>query len=223
MFLVFYNDIKNIPVSDYLLKKEIEIYRKKSFLKKKDWIAGRFIVKSAISSYFFGKFKKRIDFKDIEIVSQKFKKPVCRINSIKNEKIDLRISHCDGFAIADASEKKIDFSIGIDIQKIRNFSYNTTMSFLSEKELAWLKKIKPEKRAMAETLFWSLKESYLKAKGTGLVYHPKFVEFNIDFKKKSGKIYDKGVEKSAKIKWSIFLKKYVITRVEVIKINRIKI
>ncbi len=76
--------------------------------------------------------------------------------------IQFNISHCDGLAACVVHNR----DVGLDVEAIRPFSGRLVKKMLTKEELAWL-----NGRELTPELFfryWTLKESYLKARGTGL-------------------------------------------------------
>lgn len=86
--------------------------------------------------------------------------------------IHFSISHCDGMAVCGISER----TIGVDIERIRPFSERTARKVLAEEELAEGTVLSPE----LFFRYWTLKESYLKAIGTGLSHPMREVIFRWD-------------------------------------------
>lgn len=214
--LLPYISIEKIPIQNYLSKKEVNFYKRIPANKRKDWLAGRYNIKKVIGSYFLDNFQKQIEIKEIEIIPKKFKKPTYGLPTKRGFKTNICISHCNGLAIGAISENKKNGLVGVDIEKIRKFNNKLLQEFLLPEELKYIKKAKPSVRPFLKTLFWSLKESYLKAIGKGLVYHPKFVRLKIDLKNKTCKLYDKNKKIKTKIEWEVFKRKYIITKVNII-------
>lgn len=80
----------------------------------------------------------------------------------EHPEIQFNISHCDGLAACAVHNR----TVGLDVELIRPFSERLVRKVFTGKELAAL-----EGREITPELFfryWTLKESYLKARGTGL-------------------------------------------------------
>lgn len=89
----------------------------------------------------------------------------------EHPEIQFNISHCAGLA-ACAVHNRV---IGLDVENIRPFSNRLLKKMLTEEELEDL-----SGREMTPEIFfryWTLKESYLKAKGTGLAASMKEISF----------------------------------------------
>jgi len=87
------------------------------------------------------------------------------------------ISHSFPFAFATASVAT-DVALGADIERIRDFSPTTWKAFLTPAEKKAIARAPRAERAYLRTLSWSLKESILKALGTGLRTHPAQVDIS---------------------------------------------
>jgi phosphopantetheinyl transferase len=215
VFLSSFKSVKKIPILSYLSKKEAEFYKSIPIEKRNDWLVGRFNIKKTISNYFLNNYQKYIEYKKIEILREKLKKPTYKLPVKADIKTNICISHCDGLALGAIAEDETEGLIGIDIERIRNFDHKMLQQFLLPKELGYIKKSKYCNRQLLATLFWSLKESYLKGIGTGLIYHPKFVELKMNFEKHFCELYDKGKKIPAQIEWQIFKEKYLITKINI--------
>jgi 4'-phosphopantetheinyl transferase len=156
------------------------------------------------------KFKKNISIDKIEILKNNLGKPILKLPFKTNKKIDISLSHCKNIVMAVAEYNCL---VGCDVEKIQKFKKSLLREFLLSEELEYIENEKVKKRKILKILFWSLKESYLKAIGKGLIYHPKFVEFR--FVKNNWELRDKGKKIKTKIEWKIFNKKYIITKIKV--------
>ena len=212
-----FKEIKKISIKKYLLEKEFSDYKKVPDFKKKDWLAGRFSAKEAVHNYFLENFQKDFKLNKIEILRKEINKPAYKLPIKQTVKTNISISHCEGLAVSAIAENKTDGLVGIDIEKIRNFKLKEIKSFLTGQELSQILKQNLENKNKIATLFWSIKESYLKAIGRGLVYHPKFIELKINLEDKICELYDKNKKIQAKIEWQIFKKRYLITKVNILK------
>lgn len=91
--------------------------------------------------------------------------------------IALSISHSFPFALATATTMD-NTELGTDIERIRDFAHNTWEAFLTPAEKKKIAHAKQEDRMYLSTLYWSLKESALKALGVGLRIHPRDVDMS---------------------------------------------
>ena len=108
------------------------------------------------------------EYNNINYIINEYGKPY-----IENKKIFFSISHSYDYVIAAISDKEI----GIDIEKIRKTNINTINEFASSKEKEYILSSRDniEKRLFQ---IYTLKEAYIKMKGTNL-NNAFEVEFNI--------------------------------------------
>src|SRR4030042_2227382 len=134
-----FEQIKKIPVSDYLSEREIADFTEILPAKKAGWLTARFSAKKAIRDFLMENYHKNISFEKsfekIEIVRKKFQKPICKLPFKINKKTNISISHCGNVAFAAVAENRIDGLVGCDIEKFRNFEYNTLRAFLNSSEV----------------------------------------------------------------------------------------
>ncbi|MHB0865741.1 MAG: 4'-phosphopantetheinyl transferase family protein [Minisyncoccota bacterium] len=102
-------------------------------------------------------------------------KPYGRIGS--GLPIALSISHSFPFALATATAE-LGVALGADVERIRDFAPTTWEAFLTSAEKEIVAAARSEKRNELRTLCWSLKESVLKALGTGLRMHPAQIDIS---------------------------------------------
>jgi len=105
-----------------------------------------------------------------EIIRNDWGKPFLR----DRRDVYFSISHCLGGAALSISP----FRTGIDIEKIRPFSPVTARKVLTDEELRTVMNSDTSERDFF--VFWTLKESYTKAIGTGLSYPMKNIRFVVD-------------------------------------------
>ncbi len=211
--------LQSLPLREYLTDREWEEYQGKHRVKRDDWIAGRVAAKIALSNFFYNSCFVFIPLHEIEIESGKFRKPSYRtrrrlskrINSI-NRKIDLSIAHTDGIGIASVSWKERSGYVGVDIEKIQTFTQKLLEDFLTNEELGYLSDNSKDEKNIMATLFWSIKESYLKACGQGLLIHPGSLVISKDNKGKFA-LKQEGTYMASKIQWLIFNNNYVVSQV----------
>ena len=117
-------------------------------------IIGEVLVRAALCNKF------NIDNQDINFEYSSKKKPFLP----DRKDIHFNISHSGEWVVCAISEKEV----GIDVEKIRKINFNIARRFFSTIEVDQLFSL-PEK-AQLNYFFdlWTLKESYLKALGTGL-------------------------------------------------------
>lgn len=187
--------------------------------KKKDWLAGRLAVKKALHDLILEKFKISIPLDEIEISLTMGKKPEYVILKNRNfafPKAKISIAHTDGIGVGVAEWSSSAVDIGIDLEKVRKFKQSFLKGFLNAKEINFLKDAEGGQKDFLATLFWCIKESYLKALGTGLCMNPK----NVQILAKGGlrKIFVEGVENTnIGVNWEILKDKYILTFIKIKK------
>ncbi|MFZ2187451.1 MAG: 4'-phosphopantetheinyl transferase superfamily protein [Candidatus Moraniibacteriota bacterium] len=190
---------KNISPS-YFSKSELDELEKLADYRKADWLASRLAVKKALRR-FFSENQKKIVLNEIRIISRKSSRPSFEVKGKKYLNIAISLAHSNGIGVGAVSETEL---IGVDVENIRKFSEEFKAGFLTEKELRWFKKVKKAENDRIATLFWCIKEAYLKALGRGLKKHPR----ELEIRSKNGSmryisIQDKGILTNATVSWSI--------------------
>jgi len=84
------------------------------------------------------------------------------LNGSKN--IHFNISHSGDWVVCAFSGEQV----GVDVEKVRNINFNIARRFYSEEEVATLFSLPENEQTDFFFDLWTLKESYLKALGTGL-------------------------------------------------------
>ncbi len=117
-------------------------------------VLGELLVRAIIGK------KLRLGTDKIEFTFSEKKKPLL----LGHDALHFNISHSGDWVVAAFSEKPV----GVDVEKIRKMNFGVAQRFFSPEEVAALLAL-PEKKQI-EYFFelWTLKESYLKALGTGL-------------------------------------------------------
>lgn len=109
-------------------------------------------------------------FEKCEIIKNAWGKPFLK----EHREIFFSVSHCSGGAALSLSACRT----GIDIEKIRTFSMITARKVLADEELDNVIHSQFPERDFFR--YWTLKESYTKAIGTGMSYPLKKVSFTFD-------------------------------------------
>lgn len=92
---------------------------------------------------------------------------------LKNSSINFNISHCNNIVVVIISNK----NVGIDIEDIKEFKKSIIRKVLTNNELIDLLSANNKNEYFFK--LWTLKESFLKAIGTGLSYGMQNIEFSI--------------------------------------------
>jgi 4'-phosphopantetheinyl transferase len=184
----------------YLSENEIRFFNKlKTSDRKAEWLAGRMAVKKLIKE--IPKYKSRT-YQSIELVPDKLGKP-------KFEKLHLSISHIKNLVVAEVDEKS---PVGVDIEKVRKFKKFVEDAFLTNKEKSFIATLPKNKQLVFKTVFWSLKESYLKMLGQGLRKNP----LDIEITEVNGtyRLSDKGMDKKCILWYNIYSEDIIITKIK---------
>lgn len=187
--------------------------------KEADWLAGRISVKQALCAYLKRHTRESIPFHKIEIKSPGRRKPEYFIQGDGlnhwNQILDISISHSHGMGAGAVSEIATEGLVGVDIERIQLFSSEMQNGFLTEEERVSFKNLSAADLEETQTLLWCLKEAYLKAKGAGLLKHPRKIRVEFAANKKNIKIYEDGELMSAKASWRKISKKYIVAKVNI--------
>lgn len=216
--IVDQKSLEKMNKKKYFSDVEWKEYQGKRADKRADWMAGRIAAKIVLRNFFQHNCFTSIPFHEIKIRSNKLQKPFCQVKKVPSEKInayiDLSIAHTGGIGIAALSRKKEDGYVGVDIEKIRMFEEDFLESFLTEKELIRVKNASESSRNLAATLLWSIKESYVKACGQGLLIHPRSVAVAVcEGAKNRFALHHEGRCVSSTIQWFVFNNAYVVSRI----------
>lgn len=108
---------------------------------------------------------------DEEIVKSPLGKPRFK----KERNIKLSISHCNGAVAVLLAEHEV----GIDVERVRSYDRKAARRILTEEESEHLSMTTENPDALFFR-YWTLKESYTKALGTGLTYPLKNISFILE-------------------------------------------
>lgn len=96
--------------------------------------------------------------------------------------IHYNISHTDGMAVCGFSDK----ALGVDVERIRDFRDNVVRKVMSDSEKEGMKELSEQERAEYFFRIWTLKESYGKAVGTGIIMPMTDITFTLSEKGNPG-------------------------------------
>ena len=114
-----------------------------------------------------------LNCKTTDIKYNEYKKPYL-------DNINLSITHCDNYYLLAVS----NYEIGIDVERVKNYNPSILKKTNTKNELNYIRE-NPYERFF---IIWTLKESLVKACGTGFVGFPNEIE--VDIKKiKNGFLY----------------------------------
>lgn len=106
------------------------------------------------------------------IIKGKYGKPFLA----ENPDIQYNLSHGDGISACIVGENEC----GIDCERVRTYHVNVVKKAFSEAEKALIESAEEGEKDLIFFRLWTLKESYIKALGTGLSYPLAKAEFILD-------------------------------------------
>ncbi len=152
LYLVNINSIKNEDIKEL---SKYRIQKSNNFKVEKD----RLLSLAAGIALNNGLKEFSLKEKDLEIKEDKFGKLF-----FENRKdIKFNLSHSEEIAISVISSKEV----GCDVEKIRKYNEKLASKYFSEEENDFIEK--SENKDESFTRIWTLKESFLKAIGVGLI------------------------------------------------------
>ena len=90
------------------------------------------------------------------------------INPGESWPVCFNLSHCDGLVVCGVTR---DHAIGVDVEDTQRSTvaaFDRLSSYFSASEISELAQLPPEKQKLRFFDYWTLKESYIKARGMGL-------------------------------------------------------
>ena len=114
--------------------------------------------------------EKQLNYRDQTIIRNEWGKPALQ----DYPQIQFNVSHCKGLISCILA----DVPVGIDVEYVRTYSPYAAMHALSQQELDDIDRAEdPDRRFF---IYWTLKESCIKAMGFGLAYAMRNVSFFIE-------------------------------------------
>jgi len=155
-------------------ERERAIYARFSASKRRyDWLLGRLVCKSLIREFCFNHCDTTLSFAEIDIVNDALGKPtvhfvdpVVLLPDI--DRFSISISHSNARAFCALSEHPAGTGFGVDLEKIGPRPALFAETFLADAEQLFVQRAAVDDKEAIITAFWSIKEAFLKAIGTGL-------------------------------------------------------
>ncbi|MCA9354363.1 MAG: 4'-phosphopantetheinyl transferase superfamily protein [Candidatus Kaiserbacteria bacterium] len=165
----------------FLREREQKCYLQKPVTQQLPWLLGRLAAKKAIQD-FFATHNQTLQLTDIEVYNTETGSPsyILHDEIVSRTSILLSISHTSSCGVALVTPENNHAGIGIDIEQIRAFNTETISHFLTPAEYRLYQGIDVKKQPQMATIYWTLKEAYLKAIGTGLRTHPQRIMITFD-------------------------------------------
>jgi len=204
---VTHQPLNKLDLASLLSPAELQLLEAIPTIKKIRWVAGRLAAKAAIKQIpeLTG---HRLSNLDISLLAQPDGRPQVLISTVRNKSLTVSISHSQDIsvAVADAGELKL----GIDIEKIREFSEETIKAFMTKTEFSFYRQLSAIDQPAFVTKLWCIKEAILKAQGVGLSLHP--ARINIDFATDQAitKVSLTGKTILLQTSWTPYAKSYII-------------
>ena len=137
--------------------------------RRKEWIAGRIIMRRALTRLISNNGNAQYKDKLIRILSDDLGKPTVSFSDDSDSEFAaVTVSHSNGLVMGSAVATEAFQGIGIDIEKVEKRSQGWGSDYFSDSEIELANG--SEDRARQLTRIWSLKEASLKALGVGLRY-----------------------------------------------------
>lgn len=160
----------------YLSTIEQQLYQAVPPRKKRHWLAGRVAAKDAVAFLLRSQGVESVYPQEMCIYSEESGQPVVHPNVTNTVPVNLKISisHKDQYAVAIADTEPV----GIDIERIADWSESTINLAFSTEENELLLATGAEDRALTYLRAWVAKEAYSKLRSTGLGAH--LLEYRIE-------------------------------------------
>ncbi|MFM2357811.1 MAG: hypothetical protein RJA61_548 [Candidatus Parcubacteria bacterium] len=164
-------------VALYLTSREQIIYT--SFSNKARaymWFTERIATKKAIQLYFKKNRNRNIPWNMIDISERDSGTPIYRILKGKyireEQQTNISFSHVRNIAIGGIAQTNLEGSLGVHVEKVRNFRKSFLKAFLEAREIEDVIRYKKiDNRNIEATILWSIKEACLKSEK--IISHPK--------------------------------------------------
>lgn len=186
-----------------------------------DWLLGRYAAKHAIAGVLEKYGGVYTPVTSIGILSGLGKAPEYRIvgdlgdEYTYGDAVRFSIAHSEGVAVALALPETACTHIGVDIERVRVFKDETIRGFLTLHEYATYMKLPSSTQAEYVTELWCIKESFLKAIGTGLRVHPRNVEVTRDVRTNRTDVTYCGVPVRKQCLWTTKIGGYMIATIRI--------
>ncbi len=138
--------------------------------RRHNWLAGRVVAKRLLSNVLKSRFLLDYAANEICIFNDVQGVPRAKVENRPSllQHLSLSISHESGHAACAVSFVGL---VGIDIACKKNIKPMVQRYYLSDAEMQEMRSFFPD--TIGPTLYWTIKEAYLKAKGVGLTESPR--------------------------------------------------
>lgn len=214
-------DLINYTLSEILGASEIDRYDALLPAKQQSWLLGRLAAKQALIERVLEQLNVQIPLKHLTIISGEGVRPSFRIAGASISEADMRnieqsfnisLSHHGTIAVASSAHTCHDGYVGVDVEPVRVIREETIYAFLTPHELKTYQMAAKEEQSRLATMYWCLKESYLKALGVGLRIHPRRVEMRSGTIPQVFGVMLDGRTMGSVVRWELLKNKYIVTR-----------
>lgn len=168
-YLVFPNiNPLTLPL-DIFNESELKEYNKYRFQQKKlQYYFSRWLLKEVLSKYYNQK-PRQIHF----TANSYGKLYISKEFANKKGQIYFNLSHSHNIVVCAFT---LNHEIGVDVQIINDHIAKSIHLWMSPDEISYFNKHKAEEQNFIANKFWTMKESYVKAKGKGFIQNPKSID-----------------------------------------------
>lgn len=146
---------------------------------RRQYLVTRVLIRTCLSEY------HPVDPSLWQFGTNGYGKPVIKHPELESP-VRFNLSHCKGLILCGIAR---DFDIGVDVedgQRSTRAALNRLSSYFSAEETAELNALHPEQQKQRFFDYWTLKESYIKARGMGLAIPLRKFSFQFHENKLSG-------------------------------------
>ncbi len=166
LWFAFYDEINEGHLLDryrLLLSNEEREREQRIYLAKNRhrFLVTRALVRTVLSRY------APVPPKHWSFLSNSYGKPGISNDGSVASRISFNVSHTDGLIVLGVT---CETALGVDIENVhsRRATLDSTEAYLSDEESLAITELSPDQRSERFFQYWTLKESYIKARGMGL-------------------------------------------------------
>jgi 4'-phosphopantetheinyl transferase len=178
LWCAYHDEITDSRVlGEYRLKlSENELRRQMRFRFERDrhrYLVTRAMVRTVLSNYF------DVAPRDWRFAVNNYGRPSIATDHADARGVDFNLSHTDGLVVMGVAR---ECAIGVDVENVRTHEAAIEVAdrYFHAEELAELRTLSSEKQKQRFFEYWTLKESYIKARGMGLTIPLERFAFHLD-------------------------------------------
>ncbi len=212
---VYSRTLASCAPTEALTSFEYQAYLSLPTHKQGNRLAGRVAAKTSIKRFLL-EYDLEVEDVNIEIINQPNGAPICRVDiGVPVPEFSISISHTNECGAAALLPGGGGGRIGVDIERVRTFSDTLINAFLTKAELVFISAYGAADRSRFIALYWSAKESYMKATHKGFAIHPRTLQVLFDGETKQLSLYDAGNSVTIPVYYDMCFDTYVITGVTI--------